>query len=104
MDVIEKMARAVLQVEMFDGDTMQNWLDLTADDAEADASLIAQAAYDALMQHLAETGQVIVPFHATPKMCEAGLFANGNALLMSASCVDMANSYEAMIAAAKEKA
>ena len=45
-------------------------------------------------------GFVMVPVEATDKICEAGLFANDNALLMGADCTDMRNAYRAMVAAA----
>ena len=50
---------------------------------------------------IAEAGLCVVPQHATPKMAEAGLFANNDALLMSAGAVDMMNAYQAMIQAGK---
>lgn len=33
----------------------------------------------------------------SPKLCEVGLFANENALLLSASATDIANAHEAII-------
>ena len=59
--------------------------------------LDAKAALDAI----AEAGLCVAPQHATPKMAEAGLFANNDALLMSAGAVDMMNAYQAMIQAGK---
>ena len=47
-------------------------------------------------------GFVMVPVEATDKICEAGLFANDNALLMGADCTDMRNAYRAMIAASTQ--
>lgn len=54
------------------------------------------AAYLAAME---AAGSVMVPVEATPNMEEEALFANDNALLMSADCTDMGNAYRAMIAA-----
>ena len=49
---------------------------------------------------LKANGYAVVPVEPTDKICEAGLFANDNALLMGADCTDMRNAYRAMIAAA----
>ena len=61
---------------------------------------IAQAAITAYLAAMEAEGLVMVPVEATDKICEAGLFANDNALLMGADCTDMRNAYRAMIAAA----
>ena len=56
-DVIEKMARAMaLANNEYDGPTLC-WGAYEDD---------ARAAYNAMMQHFAETGQVIVPLEPTP--------------------------------------
>ena len=59
----------------------------------------AQAAIIAYLAAMKAEGFVMVPVEATDKICEAGLFANDNALLMGADCTDMRNAYRAMIAA-----
>tara|TARA_R100001132_G_C3272385_1_gene94382 strand:- start:224 stop:682 length:459 start_codon:yes stop_codon:yes gene_type:complete len=57
---------------------------------------------DAALAAIKQAGFVVVPAHASPKMAEAGLFANENALLMSAGAGDMMNAYRAMIEASNE--
>ena len=90
---IEAAARKVaLENDDYDGPVL-NW-EGYVEDAE-----IAITAYLAAMM---EEGFVMVPVEATDKICEAGLFANDNALLMGADCTDMRNAYRAMIAASTQ--
>ena len=63
------------------------------------SEIFAQAAITAYLAAMKAEGFVMVPVEATDKICEAGLFANDNALLMGADCTDMRNAYRAMIAA-----
>ena len=67
--------------------------------SEPSALVIAQAAIAAYLAQREADGFVMVPVVPSPIMCEAGLFANENALLMSAGAIDMFNAYRAMIAA-----
>jgi hypothetical protein len=72
------------------------WQSSHGDELFANAS---SAATDAALAAIKQAGSVVVPAHASPKMAEAGLFANENALLMSAGAGDMMNAYRAMIEA-----
>lgn len=67
------------------------------------ADEIARVALSAFLAHLEASGRAIVPVEATEAIVEAGLLADENALLMSASCSDIRNAYRAMIAAAKDQ-
>jgi hypothetical protein len=58
-----------------------------------------EAAIAAYLAQREADGFVMVPVEPTPHMKEEALFANDNALLMSADCTDMGNAYRAMIAA-----
>ena len=57
----------------------------------------------AALNALSEAGYAVVSRVCTPKMAEVGLFANNDALLMSASSGDVMNAWEAMIQAAETK-
>lgn len=67
--------------------------------SEPSALVIVQAAIAAYLAQREADGFVMVPVEPTPHMKEEALFANDNALLMSADCTDMGNAYRAMIAA-----
>lgn len=54
---------------------------------------------EGFLRDIKQAGFVVVPAHASPKMAEAGLFANDDALLMSAGAGDMMNAYRAMVEA-----
>lgn len=88
---IEAAARAMADFNSdYEGPELQ-W------QAYAEDFRVGLPAYLAAME---AEGFVMVPVEATDKICEAGLFANDNALLMGADCTDMRNAYRAMIAAA----
>ena len=92
----EAAARAVDQFQLREIEEDTRLSGLTKEELMA----LTQAAITAYLAAMKAEGFVMVPVEATDKICEAGLFANDNALLMGADCTDMRNAYRAMIAAA----
>jgi hypothetical protein len=68
-------------------------------EADADENFSFERAAQAALAAIEAAGGVVVPVEPTFAMLEAALFANDNALLMSADCTDIRNAYAAMLAA-----
>lgn len=69
---LEAAAEAMLGHVMLDGDTVRNWLDTLAGDAESDAKAMLTPAITAYLAAERERGFVMVPVEPTEAMLEAG--------------------------------